>query len=113
MAIFNGAFPILPGKVEQARAFAAAVSGSRRDAYSAMQKRGGITRETWSLQETPAGAFMLVWFDAADIEHAFRDVGTGTDEFTTWFRDQVKDLTGVDLSEPPEGGPELLVNWQA
>ena len=33
------------------------------------------------------------------------------DEFTTWVRGQVKDLTGVDLSAPPEGPPpDLLVD---
>ena len=63
MAVFNGAFPILPGKIDAARAFASDVAGGRKAEFKDMQKRSGTTRETWSLQETPAGAFMLVWFE--------------------------------------------------
>lgn len=112
MAVFNGAFPILPGKADAARAFASAVSGSRNSEFNAMQKRSGTTRETWTVQETPAGSFMLVWFEG-DIEKAFSDLATATDEFTVWFREQIKGMTGLDMSEPAEGGPELLLDWSA
>jgi hypothetical protein len=112
MAVFNGAFPILPGKTDAARSFASDVAGSRAAEFKDMHKRGGTTRETWSLQETPAGAFMLVWFEG-DPEKAFGDLATATDSFTVWFRGQVKHVTGVDLSEPAEGGPELLLQWSA
>ena len=112
MSVFNGAFPILPGKVDAARAFANDVAGARRSEFNAMQKRTGTTRETWSLQETPAGAFMLVWFEG-NVEEAFRDLATATDAFTVWFREQVKKVTGIDMAEPAEGGPELLIDWNA
>ena len=112
MAVFNGAFPILPGKADAARAFAGAVAGSRNSEFNAMQKRAGTTRETWNIQETPAGAFLLVWFEG-DIEKAFSDLATATDEFTVWFRAQIKGVTGLDMSEPAEGGPELLLDWSA
>ena len=112
MAVFNGAFPILPGKADAARAFASEVAGSRKAEFNEMQKRVGTTRETWNLQETPAGAFMLVWFDG-NVEQAFGDLATASDDFTVWFRGQIKGLTGIDMSEPAEGGPELLVDWSA
>ncbi|MGI8927473.1 MAG: hypothetical protein ACR2HN_12625 [Tepidiformaceae bacterium] len=113
MAVFNGAFPVLPGREDEARAFARDVVGPRRVGYEATQRRGGIMRETWSLQETPVGSFMLVWFEAADIDLAFSDIATASDDYSVWFRGRVKDVTGVDLSEPAEGGPELLVDWSA
>ena len=112
MAVFNGAFPILPGKADAARAFASAVAGNRNSEFTAMQKRAGTTRETWSLQETPGGAFMLVWFEG-NIDEAFTDLATATDAFTVWFREQLKNETGIDMAEPAEGGPELLVDWFA
>jgi hypothetical protein len=32
----------------------------------------------------------------------------------TWFRGQVLDVTGFDLSAPPEGSPPaVLVDWRA
>ena len=55
---------------------------------------------------------MLVWFEG-DVEKAFSDLAADNSEFATWFRAQVKDLTGVDLGAPPEGPlPDVLVNWK-
>ena len=111
MAVFNGAFPILSGKEQDGRDFAAACTKQRRKGFEAQLARSGLTRETWALQETPMGSFMLVWFEAPDIEKAFTNLATDEDEFTTWFRDQVKDLTGVDLGAPPESPPpDVLVD---
>jgi len=111
MAVFNGAFPILPGKEQGARDFAATCIGERRTGFEAQLARGGLTRETWALQETPMGSFMLVWFQGPDIEKAFTELATSDDEFTIWFRGQVKDVTGVDLGAPPEGPPpDVLVD---
>ena len=112
MAVFNGAFPILEGRLDAARDLAAALAGVRNDEFGARHNRNGTTRETWSIQETPAGAFILVWFEG-DIEKAFVDLGTANDDFTTWFRDQIKAVTGIDMSEPAGGGPELLLDWTA
>jgi hypothetical protein len=105
MAVFNGAFPILPGKEQGGRDFAAAVMGERRKEFETEKARSGVTRATWALQETPMGSFMLVWFEAPDIERAFTDLATVGNEFSTWFLGQVKDVTGVDLGSPPESPP--------
>ena len=111
MAVFNGAFPILAGKEQAGREFAATCTGERRKGFEAQHARSGLTRETWALQETPMGSFMLVWFEAPDVEKSFTDLATSDDEFTIWFRDRVKDLTGVDLGAPPESPlPEVLVD---
>ena len=112
MAVFNGMFPILPGKEQAGRDFAAACVGERRDGFAAQSTRSGLTRETWALQETPMGSFMLVWFEAPDIEKTFVELATSDDDFTIWFRGQVKDVTGVDLGAPPESPPpDVLVDW--
>ncbi len=112
MAVFNGAFPILPGKEQEGRDFAAACLGERRKGFEALQTTSGVTRETWALQETPMGSFMLVWFEAPDIGRAFTDLATISNDFNTWFLGRVKDVTGVDLGVPPEGPPpEVLVDW--
>jgi hypothetical protein len=112
MAVFNGVFPILPGKEQEGRDFAAACMGERRKGFEAQAARSGLARETWALQETPMGSFMLVWFEAPDIEKAFTELATSGEEFSIWFRGQVKDVTGVDLGAPPESPPpEVLVDW--
>jgi hypothetical protein len=111
MAVFNGAFPILSGKEEAGRDFAATCMGERRKEFEEQLASDGISRETWALQETPMGSFMLVWFEAPDIAEVFAKLASLNTEFATWFRAQVKDLTGVDLGTPPEGPPpDVLVD---
>jgi len=113
MGVFNGMFPITEGKEDAARKFAAETVGARKADFDAMQARSNITRETWSMQETPMGSFMLVWFEG-DIEKAFSDLASDNSEFATWFRGQVIDLTGVDLAAPSEEPlPDVLVNWHS
>lgn len=114
MAVYSGAFAILPGKVDAARALAKETMGARRSGFDESQKRGGITRETWSIQETPDGsAFVLVWFESADPDKAFAELAQDSSEFAVWFRRRVQEITGVDLTEAPEGGPELVLDWKA
>lgn len=107
-------FPILSGKEQAGRDFAAAVMGERRKGFEALAATSGLIRETWSLQETPMGSFMVVWFEAPDIAQSFIDLATTNNEYTTWFRGQVKDLTGVDLAAPPESPlPDVVLEWTA
>src|SRR3954452_14689548 len=114
MAVFNGAFPIMQGKEDAGRAFAAATIGEQLKGFEALQAGSGGTRETWARQETPMGSFMLVWFEAPDIEKAFMDLAADEGEFAVWFRGQVLDLTGVDMAAEPEGPPpDVLVDWTA
>jgi hypothetical protein len=113
MAVFNGVFPIQAGKEEDARAFAAETFGARRPDFEAHLERVGVTRETWSLQETPMGSLMLVWFEG-DVEKAFADLATDDSEYMTWFRARVLGVTGVDLTAPADGPrPAVLIDYQA
>ncbi len=111
MGVFNGMFPIAAGKEDAARAFAAETVGARKADFEELQARAKITRETWAMQETPMGSFMLVWFEG-DVEKAFSDLASDDAEFATWFKAQVKDITGVDLGAPLPGPlPDVVVNW--
>ena len=113
MSVFNGMFPIVKGKEAAARAFAAETIGARKADFSALQAQSKVTRETWAIQDTPMGSFMLVWFEG-DVEKAFADLAAAGTEFATWFRAQVKDVTGVDLGAPPEGPPpDVLIDWRS
>jgi hypothetical protein len=112
MAVFNGLFPVLPGKEDAIKAFAAETVGDRRSDFEELQARSSITRESWAVQETPMGSFVLVWFDG-DVEKAFADLASDDSEFARWFRGQVLDITGVDLGSPPEGPlPEVVLEWR-
>jgi hypothetical protein len=113
MGVFSGMFPLLPGKEDAARALGKQIAGPRKAGFDALQQRGDITRETWTVQTTPGSSFMLVWFEGS-IEKAFVDLATDQDEFTVWLRAQLQDLTGLDMSKPDEGPPpEMVLDWQA
>jgi hypothetical protein len=112
MAVFNGVFPVLPGQEDAARAFATETIGPRQAGLAEHLNRSNVTRETWTLQETPMGSLIVVWFDG-DVESAFGELATSNSEYITWFRDQVKAITGVDLAAPPAGPlPEVLIDWR-
>ena len=113
MAVFNGMFPILPGKEKAARTFAEQTIGPRRGDFATLQGRAPITRETWTVQTTPAGSFMLVWFEG-DVEAAFQDLATTQDDFSSWFRAQILEVTGVDMTQPDDSPPpETVLDWRA
>ena len=73
MGVFNGLFPVLPGKEDAARTFADETIGAHLEGFAATQKRNSVTRETWSLLTTPMGSFVNVWFEG-DVEAAFADL---------------------------------------
>ncbi|HZQ85535.1 MAG TPA: hypothetical protein VFA83_11885 [Acidimicrobiales bacterium] len=113
MPVFLGAFPVLPGKADEVRKFAQETLG-RGEEFSASQRASGVSREEWSLQETPMGDLVLVRFEADDIEKSFERLATSTDDFDVWFRSRVMDISGVDLAAPPDGPPpEIILDWRA
>src|SRR5262245_22731024 len=114
MAVFLGAFPVLPGKEDELRKFAQETL-DRADEFAASQARHGhITKEEWALQQTPMGAFVLLRFEADDVEGAFARLAESSEPFDVWFRGRALEISGVDLSQPFEGPPpEILVDWSS
>ena len=113
MAVFMGAFPVLPGKDDDARKFAQETLG-RREEFDASQKESGVTKEEWSLQQSPMGSLILVRFESNDIEKAFVRLAESTDKFDVWFKGRVKEVSGVDLSAPSDvPPPEIILSWSA
>jgi hypothetical protein len=113
MAVFNGMFPVLPGKEDAAESLAKQMTDPLRRNFDALQARADIRRETWTLQRTPAGSFVLVWFEG-DVEKAFADLATDDSEFVTWLRRQIKDISGADLATPDDSPqPEVILDWSA
>ena len=114
MAVFSGAFPVLPGKLDAMRAFAKETLGAQVSGFEEAQRRVGSTRETWSVQELPDGsAIVLVWVETQDVGAIFADLAHDDSEWTRWFRGRVHEITGIDLTNPPEGLPEVIFDWNA
>jgi hypothetical protein len=108
------AVPLLPGKTEQDRTDigSCAPSGQRHAAYEASRARHGITREAVWIQTTPAGDLAIVYIEANDLQAAFAGIGSSQDPFDVWFREQVRDVHGVNLEDATRP-PEQILDFRA
>ena len=108
------AAPITSGQTDACRRFIAELSGPRQAEFADMQRRSGVTEETYWLQESPDGDLMIVVSDSD--QRAFNElmVNPQTD-FDRWFREQVQPILGGDPAAfgdvPPP--PTPLLEWRA
>ena len=115
MPLVVRAFPVTPGQEEAARQFAAELTGSRRQEVESFYRRFGILRESWHLQDTPHGTWVIAVTDMsgepAATGHTFAAAEAG---FERWFKDQVRTMTGIDQDNQPLGPPtEMLLDLTA
>jgi hypothetical protein len=99
-------FPILPGKTEAWKQFTQEMSGPRKSEHAASRKRHGIKQETAFLQQTPMGDMAIIVTDAdKDVGQLFQALAMSNEPFDVWFREQLKELHGLDVTQPPPGPP--------
>ena len=91
-------------------AFAAAMMGERKAEY--VKSQVTVTRESWFLQPTPQGDLLVVHFESPDPGAVFAGLAESQEPFDVWFRDQVLEITGFDLTEPLAGLPPRIFHWQ-
>jgi len=108
MPMMAVAFPILPGKTAEWRAWMEEVNGPRRDEFDASRKAAGVHERTF-LQQTPMGDLVLVTLEGDDPGRAFGKMMSANDEFTKWFTERAQAIHGVDLTLRPTGAPSELV----
>jgi ketosteroid isomerase-like protein len=107
------AAPLLPGKTDADReALASAQSGERKAEHEASRRRAGITREAVWLQSTPDGDVAVVLIEADDVGAALGTLASSQEPYDVAFREHIKEVHGMDLSEgfPP---PEQLLDFRA
>jgi len=111
------AFPVLPGKEKAARVFAAELGGARRAETSAFFGQFGVKSESWHLQNTAQGAFVIVVTELAappgiQVQVQAQSYATAQGPFERWFKDSVRELCGVDPDAQPLGPPtETIFDW--
>ena len=112
-------FPIVTGKVEAWRRFCQELAGSRRQMYEASRQRLGITLERLALVESAFGSAAVTTLEAHDVSQALGQIITSDLPFDHWYREQIQELHGVNLSRyedfsqqaPPPENQELLFEW--
>jgi len=103
-------FPVLPGKREVLNAFVKALTSEWRAQYD--RAKHTVRSESWFFQSTAQGDFVIMHLSAIDPDAVFAGLATSQEPFETWFREQVKDITGVDLCVPPPSLPNRIFHWE-
>ena len=115
MAMIVRAFPVLAGKEDAALEFARAAGETRRNDTAAFLQSFGVKRESWHLQRTPQGSFVIVVTDVEEppLEKA-RAYGASQGSYERWFKDNIRTLCGVDPDAQPLGPPtETIFSWDS
>ncbi len=107
------AAPLLPGKTDQDREdMLSCAQGERRAAHRASRVRHGISREAVWIQPTPMGDLAVVYLEADDLSAALAGLASSQEPFDVWFREQVREVHGIDLEDgfPP---PEQVLDFRS
>lgn len=102
------AFPILPGKTPEWRAWMNELNGSRRAEFDASRRAAGVHERTF-LQQTPMGDVVIVTLEGDDPGRAFGRMIGADDAFSRWFNERAQAVHGVDLTIRPTHAPSELV----
>ena len=102
------AFP-LRGSITDLNAFAQALAGPRSGDAERFYRAYGVERESWHLQYTDHGPWVIAVTELADPVEAAPRYADATEAFHLWFKSQIEALTGVDPNVTPLGPPTRQV----
>ena len=107
------AAPLLPGTTSADREeMLSCWTGERHDEHTASRRRHGITREAVWIQPTPDGDFAVVLIEAVDLSNALLGLATSQEPFDVWFREHLKAVHGMDMSQGMTL-PETVLDYRA
>ena len=98
------ALPLLPGKTEAFKQFAAALEGEKKPEYeAALQRLGGLKERAYAGPSVGNNTVVYIIKGKPTIVHdVLKGIGKSSEPFDRWFTQQMRDLHGADLasSEP-------------
>jgi hypothetical protein len=105
MELVVRAFPVLPGQVEHMQDFVEKLRTDRAAEAADFYRRMGVTRESWHMQDTPTGTWVIAvtWVLNKPLEVAAETYAASEDAFDRWFKQQVMQVTGVNPDTTPLG----------
>lgn len=106
-------FPVLPGKTEADIRRVTDRFKADPQAYWESRRRAGVTLERAYWQHTPMGDFVVAYLETTlPIADALSAPARSDLEIDRFFAETVKEVHGVDLSEPMPGPqPEVVGEW--
>lgn len=108
MSMLVRAFP-LRESVADFEAFVKALQGPRQADAAAFYQSYGIAHESWHLQHTENGPWVIVVTLVTNPAETAPKYAKASDEFGSWFKGQVLTLSGIDPSVAPLGPPTTEV----
>jgi hypothetical protein len=107
MPLLVRAFPLIT-PVEALSQFAHDLTarGAETDAF---YRKYGVTHESWHVQETPNGTWVIGVAKIENPTEAGERYAVSSAEFDSWFKSQVLRLSGIDLNSAPLGPPTTQV----
>ncbi len=105
MSLVVRAFPVLEGKESVVRSFAKSLATDRAREAAQFYARFGVRYESWHLQETPSGLWVIAVTDVDAPTERAEQYLSSSHEFDEWFKAQVLALSGVDPTTQPLGPP--------
>ncbi|MBI3968759.1 MAG: hypothetical protein HY329_24245 [Chloroflexi bacterium] len=113
MALLALAIPMIPEKRAQWEQFVEQLSGTKKSEFNESRRRLGVRERTFH-QVTSHGELVVVTLEGENPGAFMQQFATSDDPFSRWFVEQVKEIHGVDLSQPMPGPmPRLLVDTGA
>lgn len=108
MASTAVAFPILPNKMEEGRAFCAECNGPRRAEMRQAMDRWGESKASWYIQENPqGGGLIVVYAEGDDLLKSFQVWAKSDHPFDVWFKSTAGAVCGMDFNQPVSSLPEM------
>lgn len=105
------AAPLLPDKAEAWRRFCQEMLGRRRQQYERSRRRLEITREAAWLVPATGGDMAIIAIAAPNLEATLNKMATSQRPFDRWFRRQIFEIHGVDLSDSLLPAHEPTIQW--
>jgi hypothetical protein len=102
------AFP-LRATTDALAGFAAELKGRRAAEAKTFYRHYGVRAESWHLQHTPIGPWVIAVTEIDDPVEAAPRYAQASEEFHAWFKAEVLALTGVDPNVTPLGPPTTEV----
>ncbi len=102
-------FPLLPSKRAALIHFVQELTTTWREEHD--QTHAEAYEETWYLQATPQGDIVTVHLKAQEPHDVFVQIAISEKPFAFWFREQVLELSGVNLGLlPPFDLPQCILH---
>ncbi len=99
MAVTTTILKVLPGKTGEFIDFMCDVRAGRAEEHSASRQRLGLEVERAWIEPTATGDVIIMYFEGQDPAKSMKMLAKSKENYDVWYRDRLRDITGVDLGK--------------